>query len=168
MEYLNQERKRQAEFIKPPNALKSKVGAGGLGEDILDKAQEIVENNKTDFIPLAEMYLDSLQKAIELAKNPEHANDDEYIFSLLIYPTMQLKANGGMFRYPLITKIAERLVYFLEVLDKPDAEAMEIAIAFHTSMRAVITRRVTGDNHGKELLKVLEGACQRYFNKHTE
>jgi hypothetical protein len=37
--------------------------------------------------------------------------------------------------------------------------------AFHTTIRAVLTSRVTGGGgrYGNELTKALEGACLRYF-----
>ena len=51
-----------------PNTLKAKVGSGGLSEDILNKAQALLENNTVDFQPLAEMYLTALMKGIDIAK----------------------------------------------------------------------------------------------------
>ena len=58
--HFDQVPRRKAEFIKPPNILKAKVGSGGLSEDILNKAQLLLENNTVDFQPLAEIYLNSL------------------------------------------------------------------------------------------------------------
>ena len=83
----------------------------------------------------------------------------------MLYPAMQLKANGGMFHYPLVTRIANRLVQFLEVIAVPDAAAIEIVVAFHTTLRAVIMGKVSGDGgkHGNELALALEAACTRYF-----
>lgn len=168
--HYNQPQKRKAEFIKLPNMLKAKVGTGGLGDDILDKAQALLENNTTDFLPLAEMYLNSLMKGIEMAKSPDPSQDNEYVIATMLYPAMQLKANGGMFKYPLVTQISDRLIQFLEVIDEPDIEAVEIVLAFHTTIRAVVLGRITGEGgqHGKELLKALTGACTRYFEKYPE
>ena len=63
-------------------------------------------------MPLAEMYLSSLMKGIDLAKNPPSSHDKEYVISTMLYPGMQLKANGGMFHYPLVTTIADKLIQF--------------------------------------------------------
>lgn len=169
-QHYNRTPKRRAEFIKPPNTLKAKVGSGGLSEDILNKAQALLENNTVDFLPLAEMYLGSMMKGIENAKNTLHENDLEYTISLMLYPAMQLKANGGMFHYPLVTRIADKLIQFLEVLDDLDIEAVEIVLAFHTTIRAVVLGRITGDGgtHGADLLDALNDACMRYFEKNPE
>ncbi|MFP4314336.1 MAG: hypothetical protein ACLFR0_08420 [Alphaproteobacteria bacterium] len=169
MEHYNQPQKRKAEFITPPNTLKAKVGQGGLSEDILDKAQKLLENNTVDFLPLGELYLNNLMKGIEAAKD-HHKDDKEHVISMMLYPSMQLKANGGMFHYPLVTKIADKLIQFLEVIEEADIEAIEIVLAFHTTIRAVILGRITGDGglHGQELLNALNDACVRYFDKSTK
>src|SRR6185436_4324826 len=99
--HFNQKPRRKAEFIKPLNILKSKVGYGGLGDDILSKAQVLLENNTVDFQPLAEMYLANMMRGIEHAKNPPKETDGEALIAGMLYPAMQLKANGGMFRYHL-------------------------------------------------------------------
>tara|TARA_B100000780_G_scaffold277867_1_gene249648 strand:+ start:1084 stop:1608 length:525 start_codon:yes stop_codon:yes gene_type:complete len=168
MDHYNQQPRRKAEFITPPNNLKAKVGSGGLSEAILNKAQELLENNTVDFLPLGEMYLNTLMKSIEQAKNAHPDDDQEYIISAMLYPAMQLKANGGMFHYPLVTTISDRLIQYLEVIEVADIESVEIVLAFHTTIRAVILGRITGDGgrHGAELIEALDDACLRYFERH--
>lgn len=169
-DHFNRTPRRKAEFIKPPNMLKTKVGTGGLSEIILDKAQALLENNTVDFAPLAEMYLDNLAHGINMAKNPAPGMDEEYIISCMLYPGMQLKANGGMFHYPLVTNIADKLIQFLEVIEEADIETVEIVLGFHTTIKAVVQGRITGNGgrYGKELMDALVEACERYFDKHPE
>lgn len=167
-QHFSQKPRRNAEFIKPPNMLKTKVGSGGLSDDILNKAENLLENNTVDFQPLAEMYLAGLMKGIELAKESDPHDDQEYVISRMLYPGMQLKANGGMFHYPLVTRIADKLIQFLEVIERVDIEVVEIVMAFHTTIRAVVMGRVSGDGgkHGTELMRALNEACVRYFDKY--
>ncbi len=167
-QHYNQIPKRKAEFIRPPNTLKAKVGSGGLSDDILEKAQKLLESNTVDFMPLAEMYLDSLMKGIDLAKNAGSEIDSEYVISCMLYPAMQLKANGGMFHFPLVTQMGDKLIQFLEVIQEADIEATEIVLAFHTTIRAVVLGKIKGDGgvHGQELVRALSDACMRYFDKH--
>lgn len=161
---------RKAEFIKPPNHLKRKVGSGGLSDDIIDKAQALLENNTVDFLPLAEMYLENLMKGIENAKDVHPDDDIEPSIAGMLYPGMQLKANGGMFQYPLVTRIADKMIQFLEVLEEVDIEAVEIIVAYHTTIRAVVLGRITGDGgrHGNDLIEALNDACMRYFEKYPD
>jgi len=165
--HYNRQVKRKAEFIKPPNTLKAKVGSGGISDEILNKAQALLENNAVDFQPLAEMYLNALLDGIKYAQEAPVEEDREKIIVSMLYPAMQLKANGGMFHYPLITQIGDRLIQFLEVIDEPDIEAIEIVLAFHATMRAIVMSRIAGDGgeHGEELYRALEDACMRYFER---
>jgi hypothetical protein len=167
-QHFSQKPRRNAEFIKPPNMLKTKVGSGGLSDDILNKAEDLLENNTVDFQPLAEMYLAGLMKGIDLAKESDPNDDQEYVISRMLYPGMQLKANGGMFHYPLVTRVADKLIQFLEVIERVDIEVVEIVMAFHTTIRAVVMGRVSGDGgkHGTELMRALNEACVRYFDKY--
>lgn len=165
--HFNKKIRRRAEFIRPPNTLKAKVGSGGLGEEILARAQSLLENNAVDFIPLAEIYLGSVMRGIENARENQAMADAESLIAAIIYPVMQLKANGGMFHYHLVTRTADKLIQFLEVIEGPDEEALEIVTAFHTTIRAVVMGRITGDGgkYGQELLDALNEACLRYFDK---
>ena len=168
VDHYNQKPRRQAEFITPPNTLKQKVGYGGLSEDILNKAQKLLEENTVDFQPLATVYLASLMKGIEMAKGYSDADDTEQVIANMLYPAMQLKANGGMFHYSLVTSISDRMIQFLEVIKEPDIEVVEIVLAFHTTIMAIIQGKITGDGgeRGEDLLGALTQACMRYFDKH--
>lgn len=167
-QHFNQAPRRRAEIIKPPNTLKAKVGSGGISEAILNKAQALLENNIVDFQPLAEMYLQNLMRAIETAQTNADKLDTEALISSMIYPAIQLKANGGMFHYPLVTTMADRLIQYLEVIVEADIDALEIVLAFHTTIRAVVMGRIigTGGRHGQELLAALNDACMRYFERY--
>ncbi len=169
-DHYNQPIRRKADFITPPNLLKQKVGSGGLSEEILSKAEELLEHNTVEFEPMAELYLKGLENGINKAKTlPPETHTEESIAGM-IYPAMQLKANGGMFHYKLLTYIGDRLVQFLEVIEYADKEAIEIIEAFHTTLRAVVHGRIKGDggSHGKELVTALEDACYRYFTKNPD
>lgn len=165
--HFNRKILRKAEFIRPPNMLKAKVGSGGISDEILLKAQKLLENNAVDFLPLAELYLVSLMKGVEQAKNSPD-QDREAVINDILYPAMQLKANGGMFHYPLVTRIADKLIQFLEVIEEADPDALEIVAAFHTTIRAIVIGRVTGTGgeHGDELTEALNEACERYFDRY--
>lgn len=166
--HFNQPPRRKAEFIRPPNTLKAKVGSGGLAENILNKAQALLESNSVDFLPLAELYLASLMHGIDNARKEVLITDPEPLIAGILYPAMQLKANGGMFHYQLVTKTADKLIQFLEVIESPDEDALDIVMAFHSTIRGIIISRITGDGgrHGLELMDALDEACLRYFDKH--
>ncbi|MCB9989061.1 MAG: hypothetical protein H6868_06990 [Rhodospirillales bacterium] len=168
--YFSREPRRKAEFIMPPNILKEKVGSGGLADEIIDKAQALLENHTLDFAPLADIYLDKIKKGIAAHREGTKTGDNEGAIALILYPTMQLKANGSMFHFPLVTKIADHLIRFLEVIDELDEDILEIIEAFQTTIRAIIHGRITGDGgaNGSELLQALVDACSRYFDRNPD
>ncbi|MCB1592723.1 MAG: hypothetical protein KDI90_09755 [Alphaproteobacteria bacterium] len=170
IKHYNQTPRRKAEFIKPPNIIRTKVGTGGLSDAILDRAQKLLENTTVDFGPLAEIYLSSMMNGILNARSRTEEDDNEILIAGVLYPCAQLKANGGMFHYPLVTRIADRFVQFLEVVEQIDDDSLEIAEAFHTTIKTVISAKIKGDGgkHGNELVEALNDACMRYFEKNHD
>lgn len=102
---------------------------------------------------------------LEYADSRPEGADSETLIAGMLYPAVQLKANGGIFRYPLVTCISEKLLQFLEVIAAPDDGALEIVRGFHTALRAVLMGRVAGSGgkSGDELVQALDDACLRYF-----
>lgn len=170
-DHFDQKPRRQAEYIKPPNLLKNKVGSGGLSEELLARAQEMLDENTVDFEPLAETYLNTLN--ISTAKAQSYIDldgDHEEAIVGMLYPAMQLKANGGMFRYPLVTLMSDKLVQFLEVIAKIDPEVIELVLAYITAIRAMLASKITAANmpQGQSLVLAFDDACHRYFKKHPD
>lgn len=154
---------RKAELISPPNTLKEKVGAGGLDDTVLVKAQAMLENNTVDFIPIASMLLEALGNAIQNAK--DGGSEGEAAIEALIYPAMQLKAQGGMFHYSLITEISDILVNFLETVTDVDKDVLEIVTAHRMAIGAAVTGKIQGSGGatGVALRDELMNACNRFY-----
>ncbi len=170
IKHYNQKPKRNAEFINPPNLLKAKVGSGGLSSQVIDRAQKLLENHTIDFIPLAEIYLQKMKDGIDKAKQSKEVSESEDMIAEILFPCVQLKSNGAMFHYPLITRIAERFVQFMEVVERLDKETIEIALAFHTTIKIVVAGQIKSDGgeQGEALVDALNDACMRYFEKHRD
>lgn len=168
--HFNQKPRCKAAFIKPLNFLKAKVGHGKLNDEILNKAEAVLENNAVDFLPMAETCLASLMRRIEQARNHVPGEDGEALTARMLEPATDLKAGGAMCGYPLVARIADKLIQFLEAIAEPDKDAIEIVLAFHTTIRAVLTGRTTGfdGKHGDELVQALEAACRRYFEHYPD
>lgn len=153
-------------FIKPPNKLKQKAGTGGIDEKLLDKAQSYIEKSELDFTPFAQRYLAELAK---YAREARQSNDNfATAKNRLIGPVMQLKAHGGMFKYQLLSDVADIALQFLESIESMDEDAFKVINAHENTIKIIITNKLTG-NGGREgyaLVKELDKACQRYFKKH--
>jgi len=158
-----QKKVRKAELIAPPNRLKEKVGSGGIDETVLIKAQELLENNSIDFKPIAQMLVDLLHEAIADVKSG--GLKGEQAIEAMLYPAMQMKAQGSMFHFPLISEISNILVNFLETVDNTDKDVMDIVVAHKMAINAVLSSHIKGDGGkvGRELRDALLDACARYY-----
>ncbi len=153
-----------ARFIKPPNILKQKVGVGGIDEALLDQSQKHIENTELDFTPIAEKFLKEFSARIKKAKTGKGKISIENT----VAPIMQLKANGGMFRYQLLSDVADICLQFLEGIEDLNKDAIEVLVAHEKTLQLIIMHKLKGDGGGEgyALVKELDKACRRYFKKH--
>jgi hypothetical protein len=148
---------RRAEFITPPNTLKMKAGSGGLDAHIIEEAQRLIEESDVDFLPIGQRYLTALQEGMRMTESRRGDIDDEALIATMLYPAMQLKANGGMFGYPLVTT------------REPNTDAMDIVNGFSNALQAILLLGETASEiseHGSDLSEALDEACKRYFEKY--
>lgn len=155
-DHFDRQPRRKAQFTMPINSLKAKVGYGGLDDVKLANSQ----------IANAQVCLDLLILAIEEARDPARGfSDPDVILDRILQPVAQLKAGAVMAGYPLVEKLADKLIGFLEVIERPDAATIEIVKAFHTTMQAILKYKLTGSEHKYALALIddLDGACREYF-----
>ena len=81
---------------------------------------------------------------------------------------MELKANGAMFEYPLISAVAGVLLNFLEVIPELNDDALDIVAVHRSTLNVIVTGKLRGGggNDGAALLQELADACDRYFKKY--
>jgi hypothetical protein len=158
--------KKKSKLITPRNVLKEKAGDGGIPANLLKQAQDIIENNDADFKPIAREYLDKLTRhAGEARQSPTHARTASEWFGDFIMP---LKANGAMFKYELITMIADVVMTFLDKIDTVNTDALDI-VDMHNRILSVILKNDLKGSGGKEgvlLTRELADACARYYKKY--
>lgn len=153
-------------IITPRHTLREKLGYGGIDPAVLVRAQELIEETTVDFEPYAKAFLDRLEKEIQIVRGKQTRNQAD--IHAITRPVMELKANGGMFRYTLITEIADILLNFLESLSVLNDDALDV-VGIHTkTLTAIISGKLTGDGgrEGRKLANELDGACQRYMKKY--
>lgn len=153
-------------FTNPPNALKEKVGEGGIPAYLIKQCQTFLESNPVDFTPYARRFLEDLEmvKAGLEKKNidPDKAMKD------MVNIIMQLKSNGSMFHYQLISMVSDVMLRFLEKAKKLDADFLDIFNVYIKTLGIIINKKLTG-NAGREgyaLTQELHNACLRYYSKY--
>ena len=72
-----------------------------------------------------------------------------------------------MFKYDLVSIMANIMVTFLEKITHLDKDAVEIVKAHHQTLTLIVQKKMngTGGEAGKALAKELQSACLRYFSK---
>jgi hypothetical protein len=154
---------KKSKLIKPENTLKKKAGNGGFNETDLVKAQTMIQTNQIDFRPLGVDMLKELNEIMDGIKAGT-VTQQEY-FDKLMYPLMQLKSQGSLFRYPSVTQISQIMIDLLENIKEIDKNALEIVAAYAKSLQAILTLQIkeVENKVAKDLCKALSDACDRYF-----
>lgn len=155
----------KAKIYKASHSLQLKAGTGDFTPDKILKANRVIEENTIDFTELANEFLEKLMDGIRKAKSG--AGTQKELLSSLIRPVMSLKAHGKMFKYELVTSLADIVLGFLEHVKELDADIIDIVEAHHKTLDIIIRKGLTGDGGGSgPLLKAeLNDACRRYLQK---
>ncbi len=161
-EILNENAFTPGKLVAPENALKKKVGTGGFSATVLAKAQDNLDKNDIDFRPMATEYITLLGEVLKgIASGdikPEETIDQ------IMFPLMQLRAQGSLFKYPSITKISHILIDCMETIKSTDKDILEIIEAYKKSVQAMLALQLKDENNKavKELCDALLAACGRY------
>ncbi len=154
---------KRSKLVTPENTLKKKAGNGGFKESDLVKAQNMIQTNEIDFRPLG---VDMLKELNDILLNIKAGkiSPSEY-FNHLMYPLMQLKSQGALFRYPSVSHMSQILLDLLENIPEIDKNALEIVAAYAKSLQAILALQVreVDAKVTQELSKALSDACDRYF-----
>jgi hypothetical protein len=158
-----------AKLFMPENKLKKKVGHGGFSNATLESAQKAIENNDIDFKPIADEMLDQINQLLDTAKITADF-DESTLMDDFLYPLMQLKSQGALFHYPIVTKISDTVVDILENIPVLDKNVIEIIEAYAKSVKAMMMLEIKNENNkmGLELCQALSDACQRYYKLHSK
>ncbi len=158
---------QKTRYINPPNALKQKVGGGGLPPKVLEVGQKTLDENKTDFTPYAQTYLKKIKRILQNHEAGKISATEA--IELLSDPVMQLKANGGMFGYPLISEIADIVLLLLDNIDEINEDSLQIVRVHENAIHIIVASQLRGrgGREGSALVAELTKACKRFYTKYN-
>ena len=144
-------------------SLQIKAGKGEIPPPVIEKAEEVIRNNDEDFLSISVGFLSRLEDAVSRAKSGTGGQAE--LISGMTKPVMELKANAKMFKYDLVTSLANIMLDFLETIETLDLNAIEIVAAHHRTLSLITAKQMKGDGGqmGPVLQKELQNAVQRYF-----
>lgn len=160
-------KKKEVRFIKPPNRLREKVGFGGIDPTRLKKGQNYIAKNTFDFEPHAREFLKIMDETIRETKQGKISGAEA--LDKMSKPVMELKGNGGMFNYRLISEIADIALNFIENLNDLNEDAFVVLEAHQRALRVIVANKLTGDGgaQGRALAKELYNACNRFYDRYN-
>lgn len=158
----------KTEIIKANTLLLSKVGLGDISEQSVLNAQNLINNNKINFVPIASNFLSQLRDNLNIAQHS--ASSGKRVIEDLSSPIMQIKANARIFKYDLMGDLASVMMGFLDNLKILDPDALTIVDAHHTTLTYLLHNEMKGDGGavGQNLQTELESACKRYAANRAE
>lgn len=160
--------KKDIKYINPPNLLKNKVGSGGIDTEDIEEAQEIIESVLIDFAPYAENFITEIEAVYKELQTVSDAQKQKTL-EKIIMPVMELKSNGAMFNYKIITDVARVFLYFLECLEEINNDALDLVNVHVQTLKTILHERIDGNTgtEGLALIDALDEACMRYFKKYN-
>ena len=153
--------------IKASLELQKKVGTGSIDEKKVEKAQDVIKNNKVDFAPIAKPHLDELSQAIKNSMAVKGAGDHKDVLESYMTPIMNIKANAATFNYSLISGLAGTVLTFLEDVGRYDRKVAQIVDLLYKTILLILARKISGDGgpDGKALLGAFHEVCQKTIKK---
>ncbi len=162
---MSDEKKGKAQVFKASTDLQDKAGKGPLDQKVVEKCQNVIDNNDVDFTSLGMEILKKLEGAVKEAANADLPMEERK--HVITAPVMELKANASIFKYDLIGMLAGIMMGFLESIDDLDKDAIDIVDAHHKTLTLIVVKQMkgSGGQNGQVLVKELKDACGRYYAK---
>lgn len=152
-----------AQVIRPPNALKAKIGGGfGIDASAIARAEEALKAMSNQFGQWLQDEIEKLDKAQADIRakgfTPETAES-------LYFRAHDLKGLGATYQYPLVTRMAASLCKMLDDPAKRMTAPMVILDAHIDAIRAVVRDGIQTDDHptGRVLAETLEAKVAEHL-----
>lgn len=153
------------QVIRPPNALRAKVGGfGGIDSDAIARAEAALKAMSAQFeewlqdeiVKLSAAQADLREKGL----TPETAE-------ALYFRAHDLKGLGTTYNYPLVTRMAASLCRLLENVETRTSAPVALLDAHTDAIRAVVRDKIQTDEHpvGRELVETLEAEVAGHNGK---
>lgn len=150
-------KERSFQIVNPPNALRKKVGTGGVDPSAVKKAEKVFDALRPEFEANARDDVAKLAAAsAALMANPHDIKRRQEVYAI----AHELRGQGGSYGYPLVTKFGDQLCRYLDATDMLDARGLVIVKAAADAIAVVINSAVVGDGGetGRKLGEMLDKA----------
>ena len=151
------------QIIRPPNALRAKVGGfGGIDANAIAKAEAALKAMSAQF---GQWLNDEIVKLDQAQADIREHGYTPATAEALYFRAHDLKGLGATYQYPLVTRIAGSLCKMLDDPAKRMGAPMMILDAHIDAIRAVVRDGIQTDDHptGRILAETLEAKVAEHL-----
>ena len=151
------------QIIRPPNALRAKVGGfGGIDANAIAKAEAALKAMSAQF---GQWLNDEIVKLDQAQADIRAKGYTPETAEALYFRAHDLKGLGATYQYPLVTRIAGSLCRLMDDTDKRMQAPLAILDAHVDAIRAVVRDEIQTDEHpvGRDLAETLEARVTEYL-----
>jgi len=151
------------QIIRPPNALRAKVGGfGGIDANAIAKAEAALKAMSAQF---GQWLNDEIVKLDQAQADIRAKGYTPETAEALYFRAHDLKGLGATYQYPLVTRIAGSLCRLMDDTDKRMQAPLAILDAHVDAIRAVVRDVIQTDEHpvGRDLAETLEARVAEHL-----
>lgn len=165
---MNTTGSKKARTIPASRELQSRVGTGTVNDEVVDRAQDVIESNEVDFAPMARQELDKLTAIMKEVQGGER--DGVEARQDISLPIMNLKANAATFNYPVISSISGTVLSLIEEFETLNKDLIKIVDNMQKAILVALMQDMKGEpgEAGKVLVKEFQNVCRIYLLKVKE
>jgi hypothetical protein len=152
-----------AQVIRPPNALKAKVGGGfGIDANAIARAEEALKAMSAQF---GQWLQDEITKLDQAQADIRDKGYTPETAEALYFRAHDLKGLGATYQFPLVTRLAGSLCKMLDNPEKRLAAPPMILDAHIDAIRAVVRDGIQTEDHptGRILAETLEARVAEHL-----
>ena len=138
------------------------IGVGGIDSE--QAAEEKIQNMSTDYADWVKESIEELQQAHHRAvEDPDQATEQ---FAVIHTMALELRGQGGIFGYPLISQIGKSLYDITKEHATVTPQLLDLIDSHIDLVKVVINQKVAGDggDTGRQLLQSLAEAKKKFAN----
>ncbi len=166
----NTRNKDTGKKVKASTDLINKTGADKLDEAAIEKSQDVIDQNKTVFPPIAIGFLNQLKDTLDKARDTPLDQQSGYLHEDLTLPIMQLKANARIFKYDLVGNLSDILLAFLENINEIDPVIIEILESQRKTLSHLVNYGLDDsvNKTSEDFETEVKALCNRYMKARTK
>jgi len=168
--------KKKVWHFRLPNRLQQKLSMGmstdpnepAFSPDLLTQAEDMISNMETDYADWVADSVKTLRDALNRAiEDPEGAEEH---LARIHEIALELRGQGSMFGYPLMTQFGKSLYEFSHRDMTVTPQLLDLIKAHTDLINVVIHQRMKGDGGavGKDLMNSLDEAKRKYAIRQRE